>query len=427
MIIQLCLFLLLAHQAEAYTSTTYPTTIPLPTNSSYLDATTLKIKRRLLSILTTKIKSVTTIPSTTNDMLHSINKPNKINQRETSNKPFKDTSQLNMNLILNNNYWIELRLNMNGLLGMGLRLVNASHSQDFSNQLKHIQSRKTASTENCNQHFHYFDQYGDIYLPSDALKLTVNNEHYNNTHLIAFMSLIALIWFSSNILMVMKNVVSFFKRSNKNYLPNKRIWSFSSLSLSNKDDVLLHLSKVSLNKKKVAHRVYLNTVCHTNMFRLLLVLTAMVGTARAVVPCSTAGGSASCAAAANMNVSNLSYLFNSFFFFHLLTTFFFFSFLKYRLLQHLLMQIVLKILVLQPIMPFVVHRLWDTTYLPMVLLLQTCVPVQTVHQPYLMVHLPSYFVKQLPLHLFGVIHQQLLHLLVQHLIIWVAQHLHALV
>ena len=314
MIIQLCLFLLLTHQAEAYTSTTYPTTIPLPTNSSYLDATTLKIKRRLLSILTTKIKSVTTIPSTTNDMLHSINQPNKINHRETSNKPFKDTSQLNMNLILNNNYWIELGLNTNGLLGMGLRLVNASHSQDFSNQLKHIQSRKKASTEKYNQHFHYFDQYGDIYLPSDALKLTVNNEHYNNTHLIAFMSLIALIWFSSNILMVMKSVVSFFKRSN-NYLPNTRIWSFSSLSLSNKDDVLLHLSKVSLNKKKVAHRVYLNTVCHTNMFRLLLVLTAMVGTARAVVPCSTAGGSASCAAAANMNVSNLSYLFNSFFFF----------------------------------------------------------------------------------------------------------------
>ena len=59
------------------------------------------------------------------------------------------------------------------------------------------------------------------------------------------------------------------------------------------------------------------------------------------------------------------------------------------------MQIVLKILVLQPIMLFVVHRLRDTTYLPMVLLLQTCVPVQTVHQLYLMVYLPSYFVKQL--------------------------------
>ena len=89
-------------------------------------------------------------------------------------------------------------------------------------------------------------------MPSLVMEITEEYSHsfvnrINNN--LAFMSLIliALIWFFSKVRMVMKNVVSFSKRFSNYSLRT----SFSSLSLSNEDDVLLHLSKVSLKKIKV--------------------------------------------------------------------------------------------------------------------------------------------------------------------------------
>ena len=114
----------------------------------------------------------------------------------------------------------------------------------------------------------------------------------NRLQLISFMSLIVLIRFISEAIMVMKDAVLW-------SFENQKMWLFSLLSLSLSLTLRFVRTRTSKTKTKAVH-YYLH---HKKLFSILLSLTA-IGSANAQVTCATSGGSDSCAAAGNMGVSN---------------------------------------------------------------------------------------------------------------------------
>ena len=121
----------------------------------------------------------------------------------------------------------------------------------------------------------------------------------NRLQLISFMSLIVLIRFISEAIMVMKDAVLwyFIHFASTLSFENQKMWLFSLLSLSL--SLTLRFVRRRTSKTKAVH-YYLH---HKKLFSILLSLTA-IGSANAQVTCATSGGSDSCAAAGNMGVSN---------------------------------------------------------------------------------------------------------------------------
>ena len=115
----------------------------------------------------------------------------------------------------------------------------------------------------------------------------------NRLQLISFMSLIVLIRFISEAIMVMKDAVLWYFI---HFARNQKMWLFSLLSLSL--SLTLRFVRTRTSKTKTVH-YYLH---HKKLFSILLSLTA-IGSANAQVTCATSGGSNSCAAAGNMGVS----------------------------------------------------------------------------------------------------------------------------
>ena len=116
----------------------------------------------------------------------------------------------------------------------------------------------------------------------------------NRLQLISFMSLIVLIRFISEAIMVMKDAVLWYFI---HFASCQTMWLFSLLSLSL--SLTLRFVRTRTSKTKTVH-YYLH---HKKLFSILLSLTA-IGSANAQVTCATSGGSDSCAAAGNMGVSN---------------------------------------------------------------------------------------------------------------------------
>ena len=123
----------------------------------------------------------------------------------------------------------------------------------------------------------------------------------NRLQLISFMSLIVLIRFISEAIMVMKDAVLwyFINFASHHSFENQKMWLFSLLSLSLSLTLRFVRTRTSKTKTKAVH-YYLH---HKKLFSILLSLTA-IGSANAQVTCATSGGSDSCAAAGNMGVSN---------------------------------------------------------------------------------------------------------------------------
>ena len=121
----------------------------------------------------------------------------------------------------------------------------------------------------------------------------------NRLQLISFMSLIVLIRFISEAIMVMKDAVLMIQWCCGLSFENQTMWLFSLLSLSLSLTLRFVRTRTSKTKTKAVH-YYLH---HKKLFSILLSLTA-IGSANAQVTCATSGGSDSCAAAGNMGVSN---------------------------------------------------------------------------------------------------------------------------